>query len=129
MCAHRLTTADTSPWVNTGNPPQPHGLQFDDVRVARSILRSLAPAWTFDEHHDPNGIFMLMLTPPGPGDVTPTFVLSQHADDIQVAVALGDSCDKLHTAPNLQRAVRMALSLYGEGCRLIEETTQASARS
>ncbi len=106
MCAHRLTTQD----ADTNNLLPLSGLQPADVVVTRSILRSLAPTWTLDEHHDAvDGSLMLMLTPPGVEDTTPTFILSQTPDGIQAAAALGDSCDTLLTAPSIRHAVWMAL--------------------
>ncbi len=118
MCAHRLTTADVDAGANISQPL--HGLQPVDVMVAHSVLRSLAPAWILDEHHDADtGALMLMLTAPGPEDTTPTFVLSHAPHGIQVAVALGDSCDTLHTASNIRRAIRMALSLGSHSMELL----------
>ncbi len=120
MCAHRLTTTDTSTQADADDLPQPRGLQPADVLVARSVLHCLAPAWTLDEHHDDaDGALMLMLTPPGSEDTTPTYVLTQTPDGIQIASALGDSCDTLHTAPSIRRATWAALSSHNGSSGLL----------
>ncbi len=129
MCAHRLTTADADAAADMDDLRQPRGLQSADVLVARSVLHCLAPAWMLDEHHDADtGALMLMLTPPGPEDTTPTFVLSQTPDGIQIAAALGDSCDTFHTATNIRRATWAALGFHAQSTGLIVESLRIAAQ-
>ncbi len=129
MCAHHLTTADTSARADADDLQQPLGLQLTDVLVARSVLHCLAPTWTLDEHRDDaDGALMLMLTPPGPEDAMPTFVLSHHTDGIQITAALGDSCDVLHTEPNLRRAIWAAVGFHHQSMGLIVQSLQVAAQ-
>ncbi len=118
MCAYRLTTVDGD--TSTNDLQQPCHLQPADVMVVRAILHALAPTWCLDEHQaGENGSLMLMLTPPGPEDTTPTFVLSQTQEGVELAAALGDSCDTLHTAASVRQAVWMALRSHYRSTGLI----------
>ncbi len=130
MCAHRLTTTDVDAAADVDDLQQPRGLQPADVLVARSVLHCLAPAWILDEHHDADtGALMLMLTPPGPEDTTPTFVLTQTPDGIQIAAALGDSCDTFQTEPTIRRAIWAALHSHDGSTALIRQTPQTTTQS
>ncbi len=119
MCTDRPITPD----AGMTDLQQPASLQPADVMVVRSVLHSLAHGWVLDEHHDADdGALMLMLTPPGPEDTTPTFVLSRTANGVQVTAILSDSCDTLHTAPNIRHATWAVLRSYNGSSGLLSQT-------
>lgn len=100
MCAHRLSTdlaGDSARKLNS--------LSRADMQVATFALRAFAPDWSVDQHDDCSNDIMLMLTPPGPEETSPTFVLSNTADGIQLAVVLGDSCDTLGTFQHVRNVI------------------------
>ncbi len=126
MCTGRLITFGTE----TNHLPQPLGLQPADVMVARSVLRSLAPTWTLDEHHDvDDGALMLMLTPPDPEGSAPTFLLTQHTDGIHVTTALGDSCETLLTKLTIRGAVWTTVDLHSRTTKMLAQEPQATDNS
>ena len=54
---------------------------------------------------------MLVLTPPGDEEATPSFLLSGTVRGMELAVALGDSCDTLGTFADAAQAVAHARQL------------------
>ena len=99
MCAHRLP----NPIAATLH--KLHGLRATDIQAAIVALQVAPADCTVDQHEDSEGDLMLMITPPGHEDTTPTFVLSGTAAGVQLDVALGDSCDSLGTFADLRQAV------------------------
>lgn len=100
------------------------GLQASKGAIALiTALQAIAPGWTLDSHQGVQGELLLVVTPPGEEETTPSFVLSETMAGIELAVALGDSCDTLGTFQTTEGALRHARHVM----RAVEAVTAVRA--